>query len=107
MARLLTTPEVQPDGTQQAIIRIRLDIPHRRNAADDAMEINKPQVQLWYEVITYDANGLGIDRQESVVALAGWPPNFKADARSLYERVHVHAESVGLIAGVGTDEPLD
>ena len=107
MARTLTTPEVQPDAVQQHISGMRFEIPVIRNAGDTAMEISKPQVRLWFEVITYDAAGLIIDRADHYAQFADWPVAFVTDVKEVYSRVEAYAESLGLIAGPGTDEPLD
>ena len=107
MARTLTTPEVQPDAVQQAISGFRFEVPHIRDAGDTEMEISKPQVQVWYEVITYDAAGLIIKKETTRVLFADWPAGFITDVKSAYSRLETHAESIGLIAGPGTDEPLE
>ena len=107
MARTLTTPDPQPDATQQHISGIRFEIPAIRNAGDTAMEISKPQVKVWFEVITYDAAGLIVEKQTHYGEFADWPPLFLADVKSVYSRIAAYAESLGLISGPGTDEPLE
>ena len=107
MARTLTTPEVQPDAIQQHISGIRFEIPAIRNAGDTAMEISKNQVKVWFEVITYDAAGLIIDKQTAYGQFADWPALFLTDVKSVYSRIADYAETLGLISGPGTDEPLE
>lgn len=107
MARTLTTPEVQPDAVQQHISGMRFTVPAVRNAGDTAMEISKDQVHVWFEVITYDADGLVIDRQSAYGQFADWPAAFVTDVKEVYARVAAYAESIGLIVGPGTDEPLE
>lgn len=107
MARVLTTPDPQPDAIQQAISAMRYEIPHVRNDADTAMEFSKPQIHVWYEVITYAADGTIIKKATRVVMLADWPVDFKTDVKSAYDRLYADAENAGLIAGPGTDEPLE
>jgi hypothetical protein len=107
MSRTLDTPAVQPDAVQHAITRFHFEVPHKRNDADTAMELQKLQIEVWYELITYDAAGLGIDSIVQKVPFDIWPPLFKAAAKDAYDKLHAHAESIGLIAGPGTDEPLE
>ena len=107
MARILTTPDPQPDAVQQAISGFRFEVPHVRNAGDTAMEISKPQVQVWYEVITYAADGNIIEKETRIVLFPDWPANFTTDAKAVYDKLYVDAENAGLIAGPGTDEPLE
>lgn len=107
MARTLTTPVVQPDAVQQAISGFRFETPHVRNAANTAMELSKAQIQVWYEVITYDSAGAIIQKDTRVINLADWPQLFTDDVKSAYSRLMNDAEAQGLIAGPGTDEPLE
>jgi hypothetical protein len=107
MARTLTTPITQPDETQQAISGFRIEVPHVRNAGDTAMEISKPQVTLWYEVITYNLDGGIVKKAQRVVPLVNWPVNFKIDIKSAYAKIALDAANAGLIDGDGTDEPLE
>jgi len=107
MARTLTTPDPQPDAIQQAISAMRYEIPHIRNAEDTAMVFSKPQIQVWYEVITYASDGTIIKRATRVVPLANWPAGFQIDVKGAYDRLYADAESAGLIAGPGVDEPLE
>ena len=107
MGRVLTTPDPQPDAIQQAISAMRFEIPHVRNTGDTAMEISKTQVQVWYEVITYAADGKVIKKATRIVNLADWPAGFKVDAKAVYDRLYDDAENAGLIAGPGVDEPLE
>ena len=107
MARTLTTPIPQPPGVQQAIMGMRFEVPHVRNVGDTAMVIDKSQIQLRYEVITFDAAGLFVSRKGRVVKFPDWPASFVANVRSVYEKVMLDAESAGLIAGPGVDEALE
>ena len=107
MARTLTTPEVQPDAVQQHVSGMRFEIPAVRNVGDTAMEISTGQVNVWFEVITYDAAGLIIDKQTAYGQFADWPALFLTDVKSIYSRIATYAESLGLIVGPGTDEPLE
>ena len=107
MPRTLTTPDPQPDAVQQHISGMRFEIPAIRNAGDTAMEISKGQVRLWFEVITYDTNGVVIDKQTHYAQFADWPPAFVTDVKEVYARIEAYAESLGLIVGPGTDELLD
>ena len=107
MARTLTTPDPQPDAIQQAISAMRYEIPHVRNAGDTAMEFSKPQIRVWYEVITYASDGTIIKKAQRIVLFDDWPTLFKTDVKSAYDRLYTDAENAGLIAGPGTDEPLE
>ena len=107
MARTLTTPDPQPDAVQQAISGFKIEVPHVRNPQDTEMEISKPQVKVWYEVITYDGSGAVIKKSTRVVAFGDWTAGFKTDAKAVYDKLYIDAENAGLIAGPGTDEPLD
>jgi hypothetical protein len=107
MARTLDTPDVQPDATQQAITRVRFDFPQVRNDGDTAMEHQSPLIQVWYEVITYDAAGLGIESATRTVKLDGWSASFKTEVKTVYDHLMVEAETAGLIAGPGTDDPFE
>lgn len=107
MARTLTTPLERADGTQQAITRFNVEIPHARNNADDAMIIDKDNVAIKYEVLTFDDNGEIIGCKTTTVGFKGWPAGFKAELRAIYSKIHAHAESTGLIAGTGSDEALE
>jgi len=107
MGRTLTTPDSQPDAVQQAISAMRFEIPHVRNAGDTGMEFSKSQIQVWYEVITYAADGTIIKKATRVIFFDDWPTNFKTDVKSAYDRLYTDAENAGLIAGPGTDEPLE
>jgi hypothetical protein len=107
MPRTLDTPEVQPDAVQQHISGMRFEIPAVRNVGDTAMEISKNQVRVWFEVITYDAAGLIIDKQTHFGLFADWPAAFLTDVKSVYSRIAAYAENLGLIVGPGTDEPLE
>ena len=107
MARTLTTPDPQPDAIQQAISAMRYEIPHVRNLADTAMEFSKSQIQVWYEVITYASDGTIIKKATRIVPFDDWPTLFKTDVKGAYDRLYTDAENAGLIAGPGTDEPLE
>jgi hypothetical protein len=107
MARILTTPELQPNAIQQAISAMRYEIPHVRNVGDTAMEFSKPQIHVWYEVITYAADGAIIKKATRSVPLADWPSGFQIDVKGAYDRLYADAEAAGLIAGPGTDEALE
>jgi hypothetical protein len=107
MARTLTTPIAQPDETQQAISGFRIEVPHIRNVGDTAMEISKSQVQLWYEVITYNLDGDIVKKAQRIVPFADWPVNFKIDIKAAYAKMMLDAVASGLIDGDGTDEPLE
>ena len=107
MARTLTTPDPQPDAIQQAISAMRYEIPHIRNDADTAMEFSRSQIQVWYEVITYASDGTIIKKATRIVNIDDWPAGFKTDVKSAYDRLYADAENAGLIAGPGTDEPLE
>jgi hypothetical protein len=106
MARTLTTPEVQPDAVQQALSGFRIEVPHIRNAGDTSMIISLDQVQVWYEVITYDTDGLIIKKATRIVPFADWSASFKTEVDTVYNHLVDEAEAAGLIAGPGTDEPL-
>lgn len=105
MGRILTTPEVQPDAVQQCISGFRFEVPHTYSGT--SMELSKLQIQVWYEVITYDAAGLIVKKETRIVNFADWPAGFKVDARAVYDKLYLDAETAGLIAGPGTDEPLE
>lgn len=105
MARTLTTPAVQPDAVQQAIVDMRFEIPHY--FSDPDMKINKPTVRVWYSVATYDTDGNIISNVKRNVSLVDWPAGFKTDIKGAYAKLHNDAENAGLIAGVGTDEAID
>ena len=107
MARTLTTPDVQPDAIQQAISGFRFEIPHIRDAGNTEMVISLDQVLVWYEVITYDQAGEIIKKATRVVPFADWPDGFKTDAKGVYDKLYAEAENAGLIAGPGTDNPLE
>ena len=107
MARTLTTPIVQPDISQQAISGFRIEIPHTRNIGDTAMEIAKDSVSLWYEVITYNSDGIIVKKAQRLVPFIDWPPNFIIDIKAAYGRIALDAQANGLIDGDGTDEPLE
>ena len=107
MARTLTTPDPQPDAIQQAISAMRFEIPHVRNAGDTSMVISLDQVQVWYEVITHDADGTIIKKAIRIVPFADWSASFKTEVDTVYTHLHAEAEGAGLIAGPGTDEPLE
>ena len=116
MARTLTTPEIQPDAVQQAISGFRFEIPHVYDVTE--MKLSKLQISVWYEVITYDTDG-GIIKKETrripfqvlegdpQLPVANWPAAFTLDAKAVYEKLHTDAVAEGLIAGAGTDEPLE
>ena len=121
MARTLTTPDPQPDATQQAISGFRFETPHVRNAGDTAMELSKLQIQVWYEVITYDTDGVIIKKETRTVPYQEldytdpllpvpvnvWPAGFVTAVKDVYTRLHAEAENAGLIVGAGTDEPIE
>jgi hypothetical protein len=105
MARTLTTPETKPSATQQAITQIRFAMPHHEDGG--SMKFDKASVQVWYEVTTYDANENILEVESISELFAAWPANFKLDVKSMYAQLEAHAEVNGLIAGPGTDEPLE
>ena len=107
MGRILTTSEPQPDAYQHAITNARISIPHVRNAGDTAMEIDKSQTQVKYEVVTYNPAGKIISIVPRIVMFTDWPANFIADMKAVYAKLEIDAESVGLFYGPGTDEPLE
>ena len=105
MARTLTTPDVQPSATQQAITNIRFEMPHFDDAG--SMKFDKSNVRVWYEVTTYDANENVIGVESTDNLFADWPAGFKTDVKSMYARLETDATAKGLLAGPGTDEPLE
>lgn len=107
MARTLDTPAPQPDAVQQAISGFRFETPHIRNDADTAMELSRPNILVWYEVITYDNAGSILYKTQRSVPFGNWPANFTVDAKAIYEKLAIDAENAGLILGPGTDELLE
>jgi hypothetical protein len=106
MARDLTTPVVRPDVTQQAITYMRFNIPHIQNTDSiPAMEINRDNIKVEYEVTTYNEDGEIISQVMRGVPFSIWPAGFITDMRSAYSRLENEAEAAGLI-GPGTSEPL-
>lgn len=106
MARTLTTPVAQPDVTQQAVSEFVVTVPHIADIGGN-MIISRSQVQIRYEVITYDSVGEILRRENRVVMAADWPPAFVTDMKEIYARVEQDAANAGLILGDGTDEPLE
>jgi len=106
MARTLTTPVVQPDATQQAVSEFIVSVPHVADIGGE-MIISRAQVQVNYEVITYDSTGTILYRSNRTVNAADWPSGFVADMKEIYARIEADAENAGLILGPGTDEPLE
>ena len=106
MARTLTTPVPQPDALQQAVSNFQVIVPHVADIGGN-MIISRAQVQLIYEVITYDAEGTILYRTSRTVMAADWPANFVTDMKEIYARIESDAENAGIILGPGTDEPLE
>lgn len=107
MARTLDTPVVRPDVVQQAVTGIRFEIPHIRNIANTAMEIQKAQVQIWYEVTTYNEDGDPLYTRQRTLKFPNWTAGFITDMKAVYAKVEIDATNQGLIYGPGTDEPLE
>jgi hypothetical protein len=106
MARTLTTPVEQPDALQQAVSTFTVVVPHIADIGG-SMIISRAQVQLQYEVITYDADGTILYRTNRTVLASEWPVNFVQDMKEIYARIEADAENAGIILGPGTDEPLE
>lgn len=106
MARTLTTPEVKTI-TQQAVWRFRFEVPQKRNAGDTSMEVDTDGIYVHFEVQSFDADGEVVNTSFAVGNFADWPSAFKTDVQSVYSILTNYATSLGLIAGAGTDEPLE
>ena len=106
MAQTLTTPVARDDVTQQGITKLEIRVPHKRNAGDTAMELNKPGIDLRYEVTTWNESGDVIERTSRYVDFASWPAGFKTDIKGAYAKAELDAINNGLI-GVGTPEALE
>ena len=107
MARTLTIPEDLPDALQQAITKIQFFVIHVRNAGNTAMEIDKTQSSVKYEVTTYDSTGKIISVKARVVMFNDWPIGFKTDMTAAYAKLELDATNEGLFYGPGADEPLE
>ena len=108
MATDLDTPVPLPNVTQQGVVKVQFSIPHKRNAGNTAMEIDRANVEARYVVETWtqDGDSLVTARASRIVPWADWPAGFKAQMRDVYASIVQDAKANGLI-GAGTDEPLD
>ena len=105
MARTLDTPKVETI-TQQALIRFRFEVPQKRNDGDTAMEIDTSKIYVHFEVDSYDDDGNIVSGAFAVGKVQDWPNPFKTDVAAVYNKLVGFAESLGLIAGSGTNDPL-
>lgn len=105
MATKLTTPEVRPDITHQAITRFVVEVPHVLNDTQDDIEINRAQLTVRYRVVSINADGEPITRVDEAVGFVNWPASVKTDMRAIYSALTIDAKNKGLIEP-GTDEDL-
>jgi hypothetical protein len=105
MSTKLSTPIVQAAIVDQGITRFEVQIPHKRNLAGDAAEIDKQGIRVRYEVTTWDEAGKVAGRESRAAPFGSWPAGLKTDVQAVYARLVANAKTGGLI-GPGTDETI-
>lgn len=105
MAITLTAEEDTPQIKHYAILRYIVEIPHKLNATQDDIIIDKDNVSCQYTVVSLDTTRKVIDKAVVNVPFSEWPAQAKLDASSLLDLMEKHAQSNGHIAA-GTQEPL-
>ncbi len=97
MARTRTNPESRPTITTDRLMQFGATIAYNDNGTPDTDNID-----FFYVVNNLDADGDVVQSTKQIVDFTDWPVNFKADIKSLRDKVLIDATARGLM-GTGTD----
>ena len=103
MAIKLDHPYTGERITHQGVTRFEVVIPHKRNADDTDLIIDKPRIYVRYQVTTWDAVGNVVATASRTEPAANWPTVVKREMQLIYSSIQTDAINNNLI-GEGVDE---